>query len=145
MADEKYDVLGPLLEAIGQEAKEILGGNKIGFFLYVEAGPGWNSASLYHDEGNRIVFVDHNNRLDDMLFEAWEMEDIEKRWSVMEYFVNDDEFVARFSFPDEVDVSDMDFERREAALKARYGDKPVFYPPFKGTWELAPEPGTGQP
>ena len=33
-----------------------------------------------------------------------------------------------FRYPDEVDVKDVDEDRREAALKARYGDKPVVYP-----------------
>lgn len=50
----------------------------------------------------------------------------------MEYDVNDGKFEANYRYPEEVDVEvfDIDSGRREAALKVRYGDKPVVYPPI---------------
>lgn len=61
------------------------------------------------------------------------------RWSVMEYDVKDGKFSVSFKYPEEVNVEIVDGERREAALRARYSDKPVVYPPPpKGAFELKP-------
>ena len=54
---------------------------------------------------------------------------LKKRWSVMEYEICGTKFDAQFRFPDEVDVESFDVDRREVALKKRYGDKPIIYPP----------------
>src|SRR3546814_2141857 len=42
MADDKLDNLGPLMNEIGQELAEIVGGDPNGVFLYAEIGEGWN-------------------------------------------------------------------------------------------------------
>ena len=47
----------------------------------------------------------------------------------MEYEVLGTKFSAKFKFPVEVDVESFDVDRREEALKRRYGDKPIVYPP----------------
>jgi hypothetical protein len=53
----------------------------------------------------------------------------------MEYEIKGTKFSAEFKFPHEVDVESFDEDRREIALKKRFGDKPVIYPP-----EPAPHP-----
>ena len=47
----------------------------------------------------------------------------------MEYVVIGTKFDASFKFTEEVNPDEYDDDRREAALHARYGDKPVIYPP----------------
>lgn len=62
-----------------------------------------------------------------------------KRWSIMEYEIKDGKFDVSFKYPDEVHVETISMERREAALRARFGDKPVVYPPMPNTaFELKP-------
>ena len=80
--------------------------------------------------------------MSDLLFDLWhaESDDENKRWSVMEYAIEGGKFEAAFKYPDEVDVSgEPDDERRQAALRARFGDKPVVYPPMEGMFEYKPD------
>jgi hypothetical protein len=59
--------------------------------------------------------------------------------SMLEYDLKDGKFTAFYRYPDEVDVEafDIDPGHGEAALRARNGDKPVFYPPLpKGAFGL---------
>lgn len=143
MAKDKFDTLGPILSEIGQELSDIVGGESNGIFLYVEIGEGWVSSSIFKDEGDLIRYHDSDGEiLTDLLFEAWYAEPSEEkimRWSVMEYDVKDGKFDVIFKYPEEVNVEVVDYERREAALRARYGDKPVIYPPPpKTAFELKP-------
>lgn len=142
MADDKLDNLGPLMNEIGQELAEIVGGDPNGVFLYAEIGEGWNGPSVFKDEGDVVRYCNSASEiLSDLLFESWyaASEDPIKRWSVMEYDVKDGEFSVSFKYPDEVNVEIVDARRREAALRARYGDKPVIYPPPpQDAFELKP-------
>ncbi len=142
MAEDKLDILGPLLNRIGHELAHIVGGDPNGVFLYVEIGDRWISPSVFKDEGNVVRYHNpRNTALSDLLWEAWYAESQEEtmRWSVMEYDVKDNKFDVSFKYPEDVDVEVIDDERREAALRARYGDKPVIYPPPpKGAFELKP-------
>ncbi|CAM8673187.1 MULTISPECIES: hypothetical protein [Sphingobium] len=57
----------------------------------------------------------------------------------MEYEIKDGKFDVSFRYSDEVDVAVIDDERRQAALRARFGDKPVIFPPMpKTAFELKP-------
>jgi len=143
VAKDKFDILGPILTDIGLELAEIVGGDPNGVFLYVEIGDRWDSPSIYKDEGDVVRWYDPSHRLSGLLWDAWHAESPSKdksmRWSVMEYVVKDGQFEVTYKYPDEVDVENMDEDRREAALKARYGDKPVIYPPIpEGASELKP-------
>ena len=76
-----------------------------------------------------------------MLWEAWYLEpdDPNMRWSVLEYEVRDRKFHVSLKYPEEVNVEIVDDERRETVLRARFGDKPVVYPPPpKSAFELQP-------
>lgn len=130
MPNDKFDKLGPLFANIGSEVAKIVGGDPDGAYLYVEAGDGWYGASVFKDEGEIVRYFDPSSKLDDLIYEAWLTEEPAKRWVVMEYEVEGANFDARFKFPDEVDVESFDEDRREIALKNRYGDKPVIYPPM---------------
>lgn len=130
MQDDKFDKLGSLLADIGREIAETVGGDPEGTYLYVEAGDGWYGASLFKDEGKVVRYFDPSSELDDLIYEFWRAEEPAKRWAVMEYEIKGTKFDALFRFPDEVDVESFDEDRRGIALRKRYGDKPVIYPPL---------------
>jgi hypothetical protein len=143
VATDKWDILGPLMNEIGSELVHIVGGDPDGIFLYVEMGEGWISPSIFRDEGNVVRYHDDDGEvLTDLLWDAWYAESDEggiKRWSIMEYDIKDGKFDASYKYPDEINVETFSMERRQAALRARFGDKPVVYPPMpKGAFELKP-------
>ena len=139
---DKLDALGPLMNEIGLELADLVGGDPNGVFLYVEIGDGWVSPSVFKDEGDLVRY--HNPRgtdLSDMLWEAWYLEPDapNRRWSVLEYEIRGGKFRVSLKYPEEVNVEIFDDERRESALRARFGDKPVVYPPPpKSAFELKP-------
>ena len=139
---DKLDTLGPLMNEIGQELASLVGGDPDGVFLYVEIGDGWVSPSVFKDEGDVVRYYNpRDTNLSDMLWEAWYLEPDgpNMRWSVLEYMITGKKFHVSFRYPEEVDVEVIDSERREAALRARFGDKPVIYPPPpKSAFELQP-------
>ncbi len=134
MADreKKFEKIGPMLGAIGEQAASDLGGNPDGIYIYAEVGDRWYSVNLFRDEGDVVRYYDAHNELDHLVWDAWKAEDPDKRWSVMEYEIRGDEFDARFKFPDEVDVENVEIDRREIALKQRYGNKTIVYPKWEG-------------
>lgn len=144
MGADNYRTVGPLLSELGQELAAIVGGNPDGIFFYVEIGEGWMSPSLFRLEGDIVRFYPPDDPiLSDILFDIWDAEpDVAKRWSVMEYTVEDGKFRAEYKFPDEVDVTKPDIERREARLRAHFGDRKVIYPPIEGMTEWRPAPTT---
>ncbi|RYD50530.1 MAG: hypothetical protein EOP60_11455 [Sphingomonadales bacterium] len=140
MAGRNLEILGPLMNEIGQALAEISNGDPEGVFLYVEIGQGWVSSSVFKDEGERVRYLDGDGSvLDDLLFDAWYAVPKDKRWSVMEYDIKDGAFEVTLKYPEEVAVEGYDRGRRQAALHARYGDKTVVYPPPpEGAFELKP-------
>jgi len=141
VAKDKLDILGPLFNEIGVELVDIVGGDLNGIFLYVEIGEGWISPNVFKDDGHQIRYLDDSETLSDLIWEAWyaESEDGIKRWSIMEYEIKDGKFDVSFKYPDEVHVETISLERRQSALSARFGDKPVVYPPMpKTAFELKP-------
>ncbi|MDP5277818.1 hypothetical protein Q9Q95_02680 [Sphingomonas sp. DG1-23] len=137
MEKDRFDLLGPLLSDVGGVLATIAAGDPEGVFLYVEIGDGWISPNIFKDEGELVRWLEPgDSELIDLLYEAWHLEPKGKRWSVMEYDVKDGKFAVSFKYPEEVDVESMDRDRREDALVARYGDKPVIYPPLEDAFEL---------
>lgn len=132
VAKDKFEILGPLLSDIGGELAQVVGGDPDGVYLYVEAGEGWIGPSVFKDEGNSVRYFEGSLELSELLLALRNAEDPEKRWAVMEYEIKGTKFDAQFKFPEEVDVEDFDEDRREIALKKRYGNKPVIYPPWPG-------------
>jgi len=130
-----------LLSEIGQEISDAVGGDLDGVFFYIEVGEGWASPSIFKDEGDVVRFYDPiDPTLSEIVFDIWYSEpDEAKRWSVMEYVVKDGKFHASFKYPEEADVTERDSDRRDAALQARFGDKPVVYPPMEWMFEYKPD------
>ena len=126
----KYEVLGPAYADIGGELAEIVGGSPDGVYLYAEAGDRWYSYAVFKDEGDKLRYYDPTRELGDLIQAAWLSEEPDKRWAVMEYEIKGTKFYAQFKFPDEIDVENRDIDHREFALRNRYGEKPVIYPPL---------------
>lgn len=128
------------MDEIGQLLTDIAESDAEGVFLYVEIGRGWVGPSVFKDEGNALRYLDSDTDLDELLFEAWHTAPEGKRWSVMEYDIKNGKFSVAFKYPEEVDVEkSVDGGRRDAALYARYRDKPVFYPPMsESAFEFKP-------
>lgn len=139
---DKLDTLGPLMNEIGQELASLVGGDPDGVFLYVEIGDGWVSPSVFKGEGDVVRYYNpRDTNLSDMLWEAWYLEPDgpNMRWSVLEYMITGKKFHVSLKYPEEVNVEIVDDERRETVLRARFGDKPVIYPPPpKSAFELQP-------
>ena len=129
MVNDKYDVLGPTLSGIGGELAEIVGGNPDGTFLYAEAEEGSYGYGVFKEEGNVVRYYDPTRTLGDLIWKAWKAEEPNKRWAVMEYQIKGTRFDVTFQFSDEIDPNESEVERRPRALKRRFGDKPVIYPP----------------
>lgn len=132
MPTDKYEILGSKYNEIGAELVDIVGGTADGIYLYAEAGDGWFGYSVFKDEGSAVRYFTPTSELGDLIRDAWKTEnrDRQMRWAIMEYEIKDGKFEARFKYPEEVDVESFDIDRREEALKRRYGDKPVIYPPI---------------
>ena len=131
MVEDKLEKQGPMMNAIGARAAADLGGDPEGIYLYVEVGDRWIRVNLFRDEGAVVRNYDHSAELTELIWDAWEEENPDPglRWRVMEYEIRGNKFDVQFKYSDEVDVESLDVDRREIALKKRYGDKPVIYPP----------------
>ena len=132
MAEARPDSLGAIMSAIGAEGATIVGRDSHGLYIYAELDGGVVSAGVFKDEGEAVRYFDFTDELAELLPRAWrdESSDEAKRWAVMEYAVRDSAFHTQFKFPGQLDPNEDTTDRRRAALKARYGDKPIIYPPM---------------
>ncbi|WP_375392990.1 hypothetical protein [uncultured Sphingomonas sp.] len=137
---DKFDLLGPALRAVGDETMRIVGGTPDGVLLYVEIGEGWVSPDIFKDEGSSVTYVDiGESRIWQLLIEAWCLEPEDKRWTTMNYTIDHGKFDAQFDFDDLEGSGEDSLDRRERVLRARFGDKPVVYPPpSPHAWTLKP-------
>jgi hypothetical protein len=130
MAEDKFDKLGPLLNAIGGEAAVIVGGDPDGLYIYAEPADGTVYAAVFKDEGV-VRYFDPTDELAELIGHAWEMEGAKaKRWVVMEYSVTGRKFDVELTYPEDINPDDHASDRRRAALKRHYGDRRVVYPPM---------------
>ncbi|PZU11610.1 hypothetical protein [Sphingomonas sp.] len=97
--------------------------------LYAEVEPGMVSASVFKDDGTSAVYRwVYSDRLIEALQDLWDAADPEKRWAEMEYVIRNNSFHAHFTFADEIDKDEDEFERRARIVKRYFGDKPIAYP-----------------
>lgn len=129
------------MSRVGRETMAIVGGDPNGIFLYVEAGEGWVGPSLYREEIDVVRYYEPTSFLSDALFDLWYAEDQDKHWTEMHYAIESGIFNAKFEFDDMRLPDDGSIDRRERVLHARYGDKPIVYPPAPlGMMPYQPEP-----
>jgi hypothetical protein len=130
VADNKYEILGPIYAAIGEEAAAIVGGNSDGLYLYAEAGDGYSGGGIFMDEGEVVRYFRPSSKLCDLILQAWEAEGTGEKWELMEYEIKGTSFDAKLVYPDQIDHELSISELRETFLQRRFGDKPVIYPPI---------------
>lgn len=76
--------------------------------------------------------------LSDAIMDAWYLEPEDKGWTGMEYTIDGGKFDAKFQF-DDLTAYDGSDDRRQRFLRARYGDRPIIYPPMRaGAMKLKP-------
>lgn len=125
--ENKFEKMGPLLSALGEEAASLVGGDPDGIFLYVEMVDGAPAAFLFKDTGKTVRRYRDSLKLQDLVLQIWALEnrDPRKRWVAMEYDVRGRTFDAYNVFPEEFDAaSDLD-GRVAAALSVRSPGKRV--------------------
>ncbi len=121
--------MADILATLGQHISEIIGGNPDGTYLYAEADAGFQEAGIFKDSGSQILYFGPDDELFQAIDRVWQAAEPGKQWAVMQYEVKGSSFDARFSYPDSLDPDGTSYDRRESAIKKRFGDKPVIYPP----------------
>ncbi len=117
------------LQAIGEAIVDEIDGDPDGAFLYAEVEPGMVYEALFLDKGDSVECIDTSDALSKTLFDAWYASEPGKAWATLSYAITGNAFDARFEYPDEVSEEEGPEVRRRRVLKARYGDKPINYPP----------------
>lgn len=125
-----------ILARIGQALANMVDGDPNGAFAYVEVREMWMAPSAFHDEGNRVVYLRTSIEFDEAVEALWYTKEAGLRWEAMHYEIVDGQFSVEFDYPDQLDPDESCDDRRERALKARYGDKPIYYPPPEDWPEL---------
>jgi hypothetical protein len=129
VTDSKLDTSSEGFAAIARDAVRSLGGVDLPIWLYIEAGDGWVEPSLYQIRPDAVEWTDPDMAFVDIIENAWYALDTGQRWAVMEMDIADGRFTSHMRFPGEVPTDGAgSMDRREAALAARFGDKPVIYP-----------------
>jgi hypothetical protein len=126
MSNEK---MTEILNAIGQMVAAILNGSPNDSYLYAEATDGSVEGGVFQDKGKEVIYYDPTDALADEILELWYLAERGKKWGALHYEIIDGKFDARFEYPDTWDAEEYTPDRRERALRARFGDKPIVYPP----------------
>lgn len=121
--------MADILAGLGQRIVEIVDADPENCYVYAEADAGFQEAGVFRDIGDEVLYFDPDDALFEDIGKLWNAADQDKKWAALHYDVKDGKFDARFDYPDYFDPEETSYDRRERALKARFGDKPVIYPP----------------
>lgn len=131
---DKFAKIGELYAELAAEITRLAGTEDQQILLYVEAGEMWSGISLYRNEPERVSYVDESvedsNLLSDIILDIWYAEDPDKRWVEMQLDVDGKKFEARQFFSDQLNKRESYDDRRERAVRERFGDKPIYYSPL---------------
>ena len=126
MLNEK---MADILAQLGQHIAEIINGDPEGSYMYAEADDWFQEAGIFKDAGDTVAYFDPDTELFQEIGRLWEAAEANMKWSALHYDVKNGQFDAQFDYPDSFDPEETSDDRRERALKERFGDKPVVYPP----------------
>lgn len=129
MAD-KFDTLSSLYNELGVAALALLGPGNHQILIYAEAGEGWTGISVYHNESTRVVYLDDIDEIDDIMMDLWYAEETGKRWKEIQIDIDGTKFEARPFYADQLNKRESYDDRRERAVKERFGEKPIYYSPL---------------
>ena len=126
MSNEK---MTEILNAIGRDIAAIIGGDPDNSYVYAEATDGSVEGGVFQDIGATIIYHDPDDNLFDDIQELWYLAKRGEKWGALHYDIKSGQFDARFDYPEAWNPDEFTHERTERALAARFGDKPVIYPP----------------
>lgn len=106
-------------------------GQSLDIWFYAEIEVGMISLSVYQDFGDRVVFSPLRLALFDDIYALWLALPEAERWYAMAVFISHGRYFAQLTYPNQINRDAWSEDRREDALKAQFGDKPVEYPPFE--------------
>ncbi len=130
------EAMGELLSTIGQHVADVLGRTPDDVFVFIEAGDQWCGAAIFDNQKDTVQYHEFEPETDDIILELWDAAEPDKKWSVLLYDIKDGKFAAEFLYTDDLDHDPLEYNYRQDALKARYGDKPVIYPEMEdGEWD----------
>ncbi|WP_174297542.1 hypothetical protein [Sphingomonas bacterium] len=101
------------------------------YFLYVEFAPGVIGPDLFQDVGDHLSWL-KTRPLTDLLFEMNYLAD-PRPIGAFALDIDGEQFKAAFNY--DVELLEGTEERMLAAVKARFGDKPIVYPPPRSMQE----------
>lgn len=147
---------GEQLNQIGQLTADLLGKDPEDVFVFIKAGDNWGHVGIFDNQPGEVIYHDPSPELMDLVIEMWADADPGRKWFMIHYDIKNGRFDADYFYPDQfgfsfddppVDPDDEDYDPdklnemsdsfREDALTARYGDKPVRYPPMdEGFYDL---------
>ena len=120
-----------LLVEIGQLLAEDIEYPLDGTLLYAELDDNFVAPAVFKDRGNHILYRWPDlDRLGGALLDLWNAQEANDRWAEIEYVVRDGRFTATYTYPDDIDPDEDEFERRDRIVQRHFGDKPIVYPPF---------------
>lgn len=126
--------IGDLYAELAHEIARMAGPDNEQVLLYVEVGDMWTGISLYKNESERVSYIDESvadsNLLSDIIFDIWYAEAPDKRWKEMQLDVDGKKFEARQFYADQLNKRESYDDRRERAVRERFGDKPIYYSPL---------------
>lgn len=147
---------GEQLNQIAQLSADVLGKSPDDVFVFIQGGDNWGEVGIFDNQPDEVVYYDPSSELMDLVIAMWHQADPGRKWFMIHYDIKDGRFDADYFYPDQfgfsfddppVDPDDEDYDPeklhemshsfRDDALAARYGDKPVRYPPMdEGFYDL---------
>lgn len=104
-------------------------------FLWAEAARACVGVSLYQEFPDHAMYIDIDHQAFDLILDIWYDAPEDKKWTQMLLDLDGDHFTIKFEYGQPMDEETDLHDYREDALKERFGDKPVRYPPVD--WEEA--------
>lgn len=132
---------GNMLNAIGQHVADIIGKAPHDVYVFIDAGDQWQGGAVFENVEDRVICYGPSIALIEEIERLWEAADPDKKWSVIHYDIKDGKFEAEFLYTADLEHHPFEYDYRQDALDARYGNKPIIYPPMDdGDWhELTEE------
>jgi hypothetical protein len=127
--------MGDLLNQIGQQVANILGKVPNDVFVFIEAADQLSGGAIFENQPEQVVYHEFGDKTHDTILRLWEAAESDKKWSMLLYDIKDGTFDVEFLYTDDLEGEWYALDYRQDALKARYGNKPVIYPPMDdGDW-----------
>lgn len=127
--------MGELLNSIGQQVANILGKTPDDVFVFIEAADQMSGGAIFENLPDQVKYHDFDHEFHNTIDRLWEAAPPDQKWSMLFYDIKDGKFDVEFLYTDDLEDEWDAVDYRKEALKERYGDKPIIYPPMDdGDW-----------